>query len=149
MVSRTAGNDKDFADAGKVLRRPAKLGKVNFRAVFGKTAAHGIFNCFRLFIYFFQHKVLKTAFFGSFGIPVNFKNFFGNRRTVNVLHPNAVLGNGGNFAVAHNISAAGFGNNRRNIGGNKVFAFTKADNQRIIFFRANELIRLCCAHKYQ
>ena len=35
MVSRTAGNNKDFADAGKVFRSPAQLGKVNFRAVFG------------------------------------------------------------------------------------------------------------------
>ena len=93
--------------------------------------------------------MLKTAFFGSFGIPVNFKNFFGNRRAVNVLYPNAVLGNGGNFAVAHNIGAACFGNNRRNIGGNKVFTFAKADNQRIVLFSADEFIRLSRAHKYQ
>ena len=93
--------------------------------------------------------MLKTAFFGRFGIPVNFKNFFGNRRAVNILHPNAVLGNGGNFAVAHNIGAAGFGNNSRNIGGNKVFTFAKADNQRIVFLRADELIRFSRAHKYQ
>lgn len=39
--------------------------------------------------------------------------------------------------------------NRRDVGSDKVLAFTQTNNQRIILFGADDFIRLVFAHKHQ
>ncbi|MPN48857.1 hypothetical protein SDC9_196469 [bioreactor metagenome] len=116
-------------------------------AVFDDTAGHGITHSLRLLIDFFQHEVLKTAFFGCFRIPVDFEYFFADRRTVNILYPDSILGYSCDFTVIHYISAACFRNDSRNIGSDEIFAITEANNKRIIFLRTNQFVRLSRTHE--
>ena len=123
MVSRTTGYDIHLMDIRKFFLGPVQLVESNFPFLFADTAAHGIADSLGLLVNLFEHEMLETAFFSSFGIPGYFVNFLGDGHAVNVLHPDAVLGDGGNLAVAHDISTAGMGNDRRNIGSDKVFPF--------------------------
>ena len=93
--------------------------------------------------------MFKTAFFSSFSIPVDLKYLFADRRTINILYPDTIFGNSSDLTVAHNKGTACFCNDRRNIGSDEVFSFTKPNDQRIIFFSANYFLRFLRAHKHQ
>ena len=118
-------------------------------AIFGNTTGHGITHSLRLLINFFQHEVLKTAFFSCFCIPIDFKNFFADRHAIDILYPDSILRYSCYFAVIHYVSAACFSNYCRNIRSNEIFAIAEANNKWIIFLCTNQFVRLLRAHENQ
>ena len=93
--------------------------------------------------------MFKAAFFCSFCIPIYFKYFFVNGSAFNILNPYTVFSNGSDFAIAHDKGTTGVVDDCRNIGSNKVFTFTQANNQGVIFFGADDFVLLCFTHKHQ
>ena len=128
VVCSTASYDEDFINTLHFFRSPVQFRESNGIFFSVNTASHGVTHSFRLFVNFFQHEMFKTAFFSSFCIPVNFKYFFVNGSAINILNPYAVFSNGSNFAIAHDESTTSMINDCRNVGSDKVFTFTQANN---------------------
>ena len=149
VICSTTSYDEDFVNALHFFRSPVQFRESNGFFFSVNTASHGVTHSFRLFVNFFQHEMFKTAFFSSFCIPVNFKYFFVNGSTINILNPYAVFSNSSNFAIAHNKSTTSVVNDCRDIGSDKVFTFAQANNQRVIFFGADDFILFSFAHEYQ
>ena len=149
MISGTAGHDKDFIDFAQFFFRPVQLGEADGFCFRIQAAGHGVAQSLGLLIDFLQHEMLKAAFFRCFGIPVNDKHLLADGSAVDILHPYTVCRYRSDFAVAHDKGTARMVDNRRDIGGDKVFTLAQTDNQRIILFGADDFIRLVFAHKYQ
>ena len=149
MISGTTSYDEDFVNALQFFTGPIQFREGNsfFFSVYA--TGHCVTHCFRLFVNFFQHEMFKATFFCSFCIPIYFKYFFVNGSAFNILNPHAVFSNGSDFAIAHNKGTTGVVDDCRNIGSNKVFTFTQANNQGVILFGADDFILLCFTHKYQ
>ena len=149
MVSRTAGNDIYFVERFHIFFRPFEFVEHNGRIVFFQTRGDCISYGFRLFKDFLEHEMFVAAFFRSFRIPVYFKYFFRNRIAFSVRYPDAVFFNYGDFTVVHDVGTARIRNNCRDIGSDEVFAFAQTDYERIVFFRADERIRIILAHEHE
>ena len=149
VVCSTASYDEDFVNTLHFFRSPVQFRESNGIFFSVNTTSHSVAHSFRLFVNFFQHEMFETAFFSSFCIPVNFKYFFVNGSAINILNPNAVFSNGSNFAITHNESTTSVVNDCRNIGSDEVFTFAQANNQRVIFFGADDFVLFSFAHKYQ
>ena len=149
VVRRAAGNDKDLLDAPQVRFRPVQLGEIDGSLFLAQAAAHGLADGLRLFVNLLQHEMLEAALFRRFGIPRDVVDFLIDGIAVQVFNPDRVLRDDGNLPVAHDIRAARMANNRRNIGRNEVFPFAQADDQRIVFFGGDELVRLVGAQEDQ
>lgn len=109
---------------------------------------YSITDCFRLFINFFQHKMVKSALFRRFRRPGNFLYFFEigrpsalNTETLSFLRPQS--------PVIQNINTAGIINHCRNIGCNEILIFAKTYNQRIIFLCTDNRIGIGIMHEYK
>ena len=149
MIGRAAGGNHDFTDRFDIFRRPTELIEFDRFPVFRNTAAQGITDSFRLFKNFFDHEMFKSAFFSRFGIPVDFKYFFGNRLPIQVGHPDAVFFDNSDFAIIHDIGPARVIQDCRDIRCNIIFSITEADNERIIFFAADNRVGLIGGHENQ
>ena len=149
MISSATGNNKNLIDTCHFFFCPAKFSKFNSVRIFRYAPSHCITDRFWLFVNFFKHKMFKTAFFSSLCIPIYFKNLFTDWCSIYILYPDTFFSDSSNFTITHNKRTACLSNNSRYIGSNKIFAFTKSNNQRIIFFCANYFLRLFGTHKHQ
>lgn len=109
---------------------------------------YSITDCFRLFINFFQHKMVKSALFRRFRRPGNFLYFFEIGRP-SALNTETLSFYDRNLPVIQNINTAGMINHCRNIGRNEILIFTKPYNQRIIFLCADNRIGIGIMHEYK
>ena len=149
MISGTAGHNKDFIDVSQFLCCPVQLGEADGFCCRIKTAGHGIAQSLWLFINFLQHEMLKAALFRCFRIPVYNKHLLADGSAVDILHPHAICSYCSNLTIAHDKGTTRMVDNRRDVGSDKVLAFTQTNNQRIILFGADDFIRLVFAHKHQ
>ena len=149
MISRTAGNDINLIEGIEIVCVPFELVHDNGLAVFGNALAHRIADSFWLLVDFLEHEVLIAALFCSFCIPVDLKDLFRHRLTAAVRNFDGILRNNGEFTIVEDVRTARAGNDGRDIGSDKVLAFTDADDQWIVLLRADELVRLSLAHEDQ
>ena len=82
---------------------------------------------------FLHHKLLVTARFGGFGIPLNGVGFFFNRFFINVEKFDAVRGQAGDFQVVNVIHRAGIFQQGRNVRCDQAAVFGLANDQRAVF----------------
>ncbi len=148
VVGGAAGGDEDVVDAVEAFFRPAQVVEVD-RAVFVQMNLHGIMDSLGLFVNFFQHEMREAAFFCCFSTPFHFLHFFGDRISFGIIEGNAISLHHSQLAVVDDVDAAGVIDDGRDIGGDEVFAFAKADDQRIVFLGANDGVRHVFIHDYQ
>ena len=90
MVGGAAANDIDAAHIFDGFFIQVQLAQIN--AAILDAGAEGIPHSGGLFVDLLHHKVLVTAFFGGFGVPLDGAGFFFNRFFINVEKLNTVRG---------------------------------------------------------
>ena len=90
MVGRTAGHHLDPADFPDVLIRKTKLLDDNFSIL--DPRMNRICHGFRLLVDLLQHKMLKTAFFRGFRIPLHGPELFFQDLLVHVVESDGIFG---------------------------------------------------------
>ena len=131
MVGGAAANDIDAAHIFDGFFIQAQLAQIN--AAILDAGAEGIPHSGGLFVDLLHHKVLVTAFFGGFGVPLDGAGFFFNRFFINVEKLNTVRGQAGDFQVINVIHRAGIFQQSRNVRCDQAAVFGLADNQRAVF----------------
>ena len=140
MISRAAGNNKNFFQIFNLLIRHTKF--MNKYVVFLYPWENGIPYSLWLFMNFFHHKMLVTAFFCCRYIPLNFCYFFFNDIQVLIINCHVVPGQFDNLTIFKNINLSCMFQYGRNIRGDIIPLFGKSDNERTVFFYCNDLVRI-------
>ena len=76
---------------------------------------YSILDNLRLFVNFFEHEMLISAFFGSLCIPLYLNKLFFDLFTVNIIENSIALFKFCNFHIAYVINVSGIFQNSRNI----------------------------------
>ena len=91
--------------------------------------------------------MLIAAFLGSLGIPVDLEDLLGHGFAAAVRDLDGILRDDGELAIVEDVRAARAHDDSRDIRRDEVFALTDADDERVVLFRADELVRLSLAHE--
>ncbi len=98
-----------------------------------------IANSLRLIVNFFDHKMLKAAFFCRLAVPLNINRCPLNAIPQGIHDLDLMLVYPGNFAIFHNQDAACLVKNGRYVRCNEVTVFTNSNNQRAVFPSSDQL----------
>ena len=94
----------------------------------------------RLLINFLEHEVLEAALFRHDRVPGHVLHLADDRLTVEIGQLHAFRGDDRQIAVAQEKQIAGVIENRRNVGGNKIFVFAQADDRRRAIAGRDDLV---------
>ena len=142
MIRCAAGGNHDFFHGGDIFAGPFQFVERDAVIVFGNARRHRIAERFRLFDDLLDHEMVVAALFSGFGIPVDLEHFFGDRHAHPVSHPDRIFGHDSHFPVTEDKSTPCPVDDRRNVRCDKVFAFTQANDQRIVLLGADYLVRI-------
>ena len=147
MVSRSAGNDRDFIDIPERFIRQVYFIKTNF-PVF-----HTRIDCLskhaRLFFNLLEHEMRIACFFRLGYVPLHRKQLAFNGIEYFVVKLHTVLFHDGNLSIIQEIHIACVFKKRRDIRFDQVFVFSHAHNKRAVFANRDNFLRKAFAYNAQ
>ena len=145
MPCGAAGNNIDLLEVLDFI-----LGDLHARQVDGAVFNHGvngILNSFRLLMDFLHHEMLKAAFFGSLGIPLDFSGLLLDLITVQVIEMSFTRSQFCELKVANVIHVASVFQNCRDIRSHIGLTIRNADDHRAILTCHPDLARIITEHQ--
>jgi hypothetical protein len=129
MVRRAARHNQDAPKLLPVFHLQLQFGELD-AAVGLESAAQGVAHGFGLLQNLLDHEVFVPAFFGGFGRPCDFdrRAFYG--RAVQAHQAHGIARHDAHIAVFEQDHAPCVGQQRGDVGGDKVFAVAQPNHQR-------------------
>ena len=145
MVCCSAGNYINPAQVFNISFCKLNTAHIYWAAFFWNTSLNQLLNYFWLFVYFFNHEMLITAFFGSVNVPFHFVNFFFYFVFVIIKYFYTVSLNNSYFVVVKEINISCMMKYSRYIRRNKIFALAFSYYKRTILSCCYKCIRIITA----
>ena len=145
MPCRTAGNNINLLKVLDLLFGDFHTGQVD-SSIFDHRI-QGVLDSFRLLMDFFHHEMLKAAFFGSLGIPLDFSGLLLDLIAVQVIEMRLTRRQLCKLKVADVIHIASVFQNCRDIRSHISFTIRNADDHRAILTRHPDLARIITEHQ--
>ena len=147
MVSGTAGDHVDLADAADLVVRHSQL--LNDHISILNAGIKSVADSLGLFIHLLEHKELIAAFFRSVNIPFNCGGRFLQLLLINIVEGNVILCHADNLFIFNKIYISGVFQHCRNIGGDQIAHAASSHDERTVFPHCIEFIRLITEHDAQ
>ncbi|MNM63943.1 hypothetical protein D3C81_753190 [compost metagenome] len=140
IISRTAGDDMNRGQAADFFVRQFKAWKHNLPSTFVDASQHRVAVSLRLLVDLFQHEMIETAFFRGHGVPIDTNHFPRNKVPFDRHQFDSILRQYRHFTVIQNIHVPRIIQQSRNVGADKVLAFTETDNERASLTNRNQFL---------
>ena len=147
MIGAAAGDNVDIADIPDlfICERNTLEGDLS---VFDDGII-GILDRFGLLVNLLHHKMLETALFSGFRVPLDLGQFLFDLFLVNVVEGDLACGNLCNFTVADVIDIAGIAKDRRNVGGQIGLTVLNTDDHGAVLAGSEELAGEVAEHEHK
>ena len=146
---RAAGDDVDLLDLRPLVGRELQVVEEDLARLLEHAAGEGVAHGARLLVDLLEHVVPVAFLLGHHGIPQNLLRLALDLLVLLIEQRDVLLIDDGVFAILEIDDVARVGEERRDVGGDDVFVFAEADDERRALLGGDDRARLVAVDHHQ